>query len=289
MKRLTILGSTGSIGTNCLNVVETHPNDFAVAYLATHSNIELLYQQAAHFQPRAVAVVEPPRERDWVQRFNKLGVEYLTGVGALAEVAAAPEVEIVVNAVVGAAGMPATLNALRQGHTVALANKETLVVAGELVTAAARQHGGVLIPVDSEHSALWQCLAGESKERIETLILTASGGPFRQRPKEEFAKITVAEALHHPNWTMGRKITIDSATLMNKGLEVIEAHWLFATPVDRIRVLIHPQSIIHSMVEFVDGSIKAQLGVPDMRLPIQYTLAYPNRLPNRFPRMDFSI
>ncbi|MDZ7292375.1 MAG: 1-deoxy-D-xylulose-5-phosphate reductoisomerase [candidate division KSB1 bacterium] len=288
MKHLTILGSTGSIGTNCLKVVEAHPDEFRVGYLATYGNVELLYQQAQRFRPRAVVVVQAPPEQDWLRRFRALGIECLTGVAALAEIAAAAEVEIVVNAIVGAAGLPATLRALQQGHTVALANKETLVTAGELVTSEAGKHGGLLIPIDSEHSALWQCLVGESKDRIETLILTASGGPFRQRPKDEFAKITVAEALNHPNWTMGRKITIDSATLMNKGLEVIEARWLFDMPVDRIRVLIHPQSIIHSMVEFVDGSIKAQLGVPDMRLPIQYALTYPDRLPNNFPRMDFS-
>ncbi len=289
MKRLAILGSTGSIGTNCLNVVEAHPDEFEIGYLTTHGNVELLLQQAQHFRPRAVVVVQPPHEQHWVQRFKILGIEYLTGAAALAEIAAAPDVDITVNAVVGAAGLPATLGALRQGHTVALANKETLVVAGELVAAAAVKNDGLLIPIDSEHSALWQCLVGEARHRIETLILTASGGPFRLRPKEEFAKITVAEALNHPNWTMGRKITIDSATLMNKGLEVIEAHWLFGVPVDRIRVLIHPQSIIHSMVEFVDGSIKAQLGVPDMRLPIQYALTYPDRLPNQFPRMDFAL
>lgn len=288
MKRLAILGSTGSIGTNCLNVVETHPNEFEAVYLATHRNVKLLYEQAQHLRPRAVVVVQPP-EPDWARRFKALGTECLTGAAALAEVAAATDVDIVVNAVVGAAGLPATLSALRQGHTVALANKETLVVAGELVTSESIKHNGLLIPIDSEHSALWQCLVGESRQRIETLILTASGGPFRQRPKDDFANITVAEALKHPNWTMGRKITIDSATLMNKGLEVIEAHWLFGVPVDRLRVLIHPQSIIHSMVEFVDGSIKAQLGVPDMRLPIQYALTYPDRLPNRFPRLDFTL
>jgi 1-deoxy-D-xylulose-5-phosphate reductoisomerase len=289
MKRVAILGSTGSIGVNSLKVVETHPGAFEVAYLATHRNVELLHQQAQRFRPRAVVVVQPPAESAWRERFQKCGVEFLTGAQALAEMAAAAEVDVVVNAIVGAAGLPATLRALRQGHTVALANKETLVVAGELVTAEAQKYRSVLIPIDSEHSALWQCLAGESRQSIEQLILTASGGPFRQRPKDDFAKISVAEALRHPNWTMGRKITIDSATLMNKGLEVIEAHWLFAVPVERIRVLVHPQSIIHSMVEFVDGSIKAQLGVPDMRLPIQYALTYPERLPNRFPRLDFAI
>jgi 1-deoxy-D-xylulose-5-phosphate reductoisomerase len=288
MKRLTILGSTGSIGKNCLSVVEALPDEFEVVCLSTHGNIDLLYQQAQRFHPRAAVVVQPPKEQEWEKRFKNLGIELLTGAPALAEVAAATDVEIVVNAIVGAAGLPATLRALRNGRRVALANKETLVVAGELVTAEAEKHGGLLIPIDSEHSALWQCLVGELRQRIETLIVTASGGPFRQRSKEEFARITVAEALNHPNWSMGRKITIDSATLMNKGLEVIEAHWLFGVPVERIRVLVHPQSIIHSMVEFVDGSIKAQLGVPDMRLPIQYALTYPDRLPNELPRMDFA-
>ncbi len=289
MKRLTILGSTGSIGVNCLNVVEAHPAAFEVHCLAAHRNIELLYQQAQRFRPRVVVAVQPPVSSEWRERFKKLGVDFLVGTAALVEVAAATEVEVVVNAIVGAAGLPATLRALQQGRTVALANKETLVVAGELVTAEARKSGGQLIPIDSEHSALWQCLVGEPPQRIERLILTASGGPFRQRAKDEFARITLAEALNHPNWSMGQKITIDSATLMNKGLEVIEAHWLFDVPLERIHVLVHPQSIIHSMVEFVDGSIKAQLGVPDMRLPIQYALTYPDRLPNRFPRLDFSL
>jgi 1-deoxy-D-xylulose-5-phosphate reductoisomerase len=288
MKRLTILGSTGSIGVNCLNVVESLPGEFEIVGLATHRNIEALYEQAKRFRPAVVVVVQPPEEDDWKIRFNALGIVCLTGAAALAEVASDTNIDIIVNAIVGAAGLPATLRALQRGGTVALANKETLVTAGELVMAAARQYVGRLIPIDSEHSAIWQCLVGEPERRVETLILTASGGPFRQRPKKEFAGITVAEALSHPNWNMGRKITIDSATLMNKGLEVIEAHWLFGVPIERIRVLIHPQSIIHSMVEFVDGSIKAQLGVPDMRLPIQYALTYPDRLPNDFPRMDFS-
>jgi 1-deoxy-D-xylulose-5-phosphate reductoisomerase len=288
MKRLTILGSTGSIGGNCLNVVEALPGEFEIIYLSTHRRVELLYEQAQRFHPRAVIVVEPPAEKDWSARFRKLGIAVLTGAQGLVEAAADTKIDVVVNAIVGAAGLPATLQALRKGRTVALANKETLVVAGELVKSEMRAHGGQVIPIDSEHSALWQCLVGEPRHRIATLILTASGGPFRQRSKAEFAQITVSEALNHPNWNMGRKITIDSATLMNKGLEVIEAHWLFEIPVERIRVLIHPQSIIHSMVEFVDGSIKAQLGVPDMRLPIQYALTYPDRLPNNFPRMDFA-
>ncbi len=293
MKRLGILGSTGSIGTNCLQVVEALREEFEVTYLASHSNVELLWQQAQKFRPKAVALVQSAQHLngaayDIQRRFDALGVELLFGDKGLLELASRDDVDIVVNAIVGSAGLPATLRALANGVTLALANKETLVVAGELVTQTAKRTGATLIPIDSEHSALWQCLSGERLERLERVIITASGGPFREWPNAAFDKITVADALKHPNWRMGRKITIDSATLMNKGLEVIEAHWLFALPLAKISVLIHPQSIIHSMVEFVDGSIKAQLGLPDMRLPIQYALTYPDRLPNAFPRLDFA-
>lgn len=293
MKRLGILGSTGSIGTNALQVVEAQREAFAVTYLASHSNLALLYQQAQRFRPRAVAIVQPAQtlngaRAEWQRKFAGLGVELLFGEDGVLELAQRDDVDIVVNAIVGSAGLPATLRVLENGITLALANKETLVVAGELVTQTAQRTGAKLIPIDSEHSALWQCLCGERVERIERVIITASGGPFREWPREAFDKITVADALKHPNWSMGRKITIDSATLMNKGLEVIEAHWLFALPLAKISVLVHPQSIIHSMVEFVDGSIKAQLGLPDMRLPIQYALTYPDRLPNTFPRLDFA-
>jgi len=293
MKRLGILGSTGSIGTNCLQVLEALPGEFQVDYLATHSNVRLLLEQARRFRPAAAAVVQAPLRAaqewdDWRAAFAALEVELLAGAEGLVELAGRDTVDIVVNAIVGAAGLPATLRALQQGVTVALANKETLVIAGELVTAQAVAHGATLIPIDSEHSALWQCLCGERRERIHKVIITASGGPFRELPRNDFDKITVAQALQHPNWSMGRKITIDSATLMNKGLEVIEARWLFDLPVQQIEVLVHPQSLIHSMVEFVDGSIKAQLGLPDMRLPIQYALTYPDRLPNPFPRLDFT-
>ncbi len=293
MKRLGILGSTGSIGTNALQVVEAQREAFAVTYLASHSNLDLLYQQAQRFRPRAAAIVQPAQSlngarAEWQRKFATLGVELLFGEEGVLELAQRDDVDIVVNAIVGSAGLPATLRVLENGITLALANKETLVVAGELVTQTAKRTGAKLIPIDSEHSALWQCLSGERLERIERVIITASGGPFREWPHASFEKITVADALKHPNWSMGRKITIDSATLMNKGLEVIEAYWLFALPLAKISVLIHPQSIIHSMVEFVDGSIKAQLGLPDMRLPIQYALTYPDRLPNTFPRLDFS-
>jgi 1-deoxy-D-xylulose-5-phosphate reductoisomerase len=293
MKRLGILGSTGSIGTNCMQVIAALPGEFEVDYLATHRNARLLLEQARCFHPHAAAIVH---EQSWVGHerenlrceFAALGTELLFGAEGLVELAGRDTVDVVVNAVVGAAGLPATLRALETGATVALANKESLVIAGELVTTVASAHGATLIPIDSEHSALWQCLCGERRERIHKVVITASGGPFRELPAADFHKITVAQALKHPNWSMGRKITIDSATLMNKGLEVIEARWLFDLPLQQIEVLIHPQSIVHSMVEFVDGSIKAQLGLPDMRLPIQYALTYPDRLPNPFPRMDFA-
>ena len=293
MKRLGILGSTGSIGTNALQVVDAQREEFQVTYLASHSNLELLWQQAQRFRPRAAAIVRPGQtlngaKAEWQRKFAALGVELLFGDEGVLALAQRDDVDIVVNAIVGSAGLPATLRVLENGITLALANKETLVVAGELVTQTAKRTGAKLIPIDSEHSALWQCLCGERLERVERVIITASGGPFREWPRDTFDRITVADALKHPNWSMGKKITIDSATLMNKGLEVIEAHWLFALPLEKISVVIHPQSIIHSMVEFVDGSIKAQLGLPDMRLPIQYALTYPDRLPNTFPRLDFA-
>lgn len=288
MKRVTILGSTGSIGENSLDVVSRLPDSFSISYLATHGKVETLFAQAEKYRPCAVAIVQVSDAEMWRSRFKKLGVEFLTGLAGVEELAAREDVDVVVNAIVGAAGLRPTLAALKRGKTVALANKETLVTAGELVTATAHKHDAKIIPIDSEHSALWQCLEGESPEAVETIILTASGGPFRSRSYAEMEKATVAEALQHPNWSMGRKITIDSATLMNKGLEVIEACWLFNVSLAKIRVLIHPQSIIHSMVEFVDGSIKAQMGMPDMRIPIQYALSYPQRLPNDLPRLDFS-
>ncbi len=287
MKRLCLLGATGSIGRNSLDIVKRFPDAFHIQYLSAHRNVKRLFELAQQFRPRAVAYSGRSVADEWPAAFRRIGVELLVGREALETIAAQPDYDMLVNAVVGAAGLRPTLAAIRRGKQVALANKETLVCAGELVMRLASEHGSQIIPIDSEHSALWQCLVGEHRETIERLILTASGGPFREMAAADFRHVTVEQALQHPNWNMGRKITIDSATLMNKGLEVIEAYWLFGVDVDRISVLIHPQSIIHSMVEFIDGSIKAQLGLPDMRVPIQYALSYPDRLANDLPRMDF--
>ncbi len=282
MKRLAILGSSGSIGRQTLEVVAANPGVFAVHGLAARGDVDMLRQQAAAFRAACVVQGDPAVAMDG------FGVPVLYGEEGLVALACAPEVDQVVVATSGAAGFAPTLAALRAGKEVALANKEALVMAGEIVTAEARAHGVTLRPIDSEHSAVWQCLQGEDPAAVERLILTASGGPFRTWTAEQMAGITPADALRHPTWRMGPKITVDSATLFNKGLEVIEAHWLFGLPYERIEVLVHPQSIIHSMVEFRDGSIKAQLGFPDMRLPIQYALGYPERLPARYTALDWS-
>ena len=289
MKRLTLLGATGSIGKSCLDVVNEFPEEFSLEFLSARSNIELLYHQAQKFHPRAAAITALPESafKKWQEKFRKTGTELLLGDESLCQLAA-EKVDVTVNAIVGAAGLPATLQAIQNGSTIALANKETLVIAGELVKHHLQKYNATLLPIDSEHSAIWQCLCGESQNQIRKIILTASGGPFRKKSSDDFSKITVEQALDHPNWDMGHKISIDSATMMNKGLEIIEAFWLFELPLKKIEVLVHPQSIIHSMVEFIDGSIKAQLGLPDMRLPIQYALSYPDRLPNNFPRLDFT-
>ncbi len=287
MKRVAILGSTGSIGRSCLEVIEQQRERFQVQYLSANGNVERLLDQARKFRPKAVAVLKESDIAGHSGEFNKIGVELLAGFDGLLEISRRDDMDIVVNALVGAVGLLPTLNALKPHRRIALANKETLVIGGQFVMARAKELGAEIIPIDSEHSALLQCLAGENAESIAAVILTASGGPFRKRAIEEFAKVTPEQALNHPNWNMGKKITIDSATLMNKGLEVIEAHWLFNLETSKIKVVIHPQSIIHSMVEFRDGSIKAQLGLPDMRLPIQYALTYPDRLPATFPRLDF--
>jgi len=287
MKRLCLLGATGSIGKNCLDIVERFPEKFSIRSISAYSNVQALYALAQRVKPVTAALSQSHIAAGWERKFRDLGVEFLAGENAPEEIASRGDYDVLVNAIVGAAGLRPTVQAIENGKNVALANKETLVIAGELVMRLAREKGVQVIPIDSEHSALWQCLVGEDRQRIERLIITASGGPFRELPQAEFDQVTVEQALDHPNWKMGQKITIDSATLMNKGLEVIEAYWLFDVPVEKISVLIHPQSIIHSMVEFVDGSIKAQLGLPDMRLPIQYALAYPERLPNDLPRMDF--
>lgn len=276
MKKLTILGSTGSIGTQTLDVVRAHPEAFEVEGLAAGNNIELLIQQVLEFKPSKVSVGSKESAEQIKQQLPS-HIEVFYGEQGLIEIAAGTDADTVVTAVMGSMGLPSTLAAIDAGKTIGLANKETLVTAGHLVTARARQKGVQLLPIDSEHSALFQCLNGEPRERIHQLTLTASGGSFRDRTREQLKHVTVADALKHPNWSMGSKITIDSATMANKGLEVIEAHWLFDMPYDQISVLLHPESIIHSFVEFVDTSIIAQLGNPDMRVPIQYALTYPDR------------
>jgi 1-deoxy-D-xylulose-5-phosphate reductoisomerase len=287
MKRISILGSTGSIGSNCLNVIEALNHNFQVQYLTTNCNIGLLFEQAQKFRPKAVAVLNEDEAISYSARFKKIGVELLAGFQGILEISQCEDVDIVVNALVGAVGLQPTLHAIKKNCRLALANKESLVIGGQFVMQKVRDIGAEIIPIDSEHSALLQCLTGEDAARVQRIFLTASGGPFRELSAKHFPQVTVEQALNHPNWNMGPKITIDSATLMNKGLEVIEAHWLFNLPAANIQVVIHPQSIIHSMVEFADGSIKAQLGLPDMRIPIQYALTYPDRLPADFPRLDF--
>jgi 1-deoxy-D-xylulose-5-phosphate reductoisomerase len=286
LKHIAILGSTGSIGRNCLSVIHNLPDRFSITYLTTNTNIELLQNQIAHFHPRGVVVLDEAKAAV-LRSIIGDSVEVLAGREGLLEIVRRDDVDLVINSIVGFAGLKPTVEAIKYRKQIALANKETLVVAGELVTSLVREYGVHLIPIDSEHSAILQCLAGEDRNSASRIILTASGGPLLNTPKDAFASITVEQALNHPNWKMGNKITIDSATLMNKGLEVIEARWLFGVPIERIDVVIHPQSIIHSMVEFVDGSIKAQLGIPDMKIPIQYALTYPERCPLNGSRIDF--
>jgi len=287
-KKLTIWGSTGSIGRQTLDVVNRYQERFEIVSLTAHHNASLLLEQARKFRPRDVVITGDVREKKWEEEFRKLGVKLLRGKDGLLEIAARGGEDLIVNALVGGVGLEPTIIALGVGVPIALANKEVLVMAGELVTMEAEKHGTVLLPVDSEHSAIFQCLQGEENKSIKKIFLTASGGPFLKRNKSELSNVTVEAALAHPNWRMGKKVTIDSATLMNKGFEVIEARWLFGIDPDKIEVVIHPQSIIHSMVEFVDGSIKAQMGVPDMRIPISYALAYPERWAGDYGWMDFT-
>ena len=284
---IAILGSTGSIGTQALDVIREQREHLHVEVLSAHSNCDLLIQQALEFQPNAVVIGDVTKFDHVRDALFDAGIKVYAGPEALEQVVEMDGIHMVLTALVGAAGLRPTLRAIAAGKHIALANKETLVVAGALVMEAARKHRVDIHPVDSEHSAIYQCLAGEVLNPIEKIILTASGGPFRGRDREALASVTRAQALKHPNWTMGAKITLDSASLMNKGLEVIEARWLFDLPMDAIDVVVHPQSIIHSCVQFEDGSIKAQLGLPDMKLPIQYALGYPRRLPNAFPRFSF--
>ena len=279
MKRISILGSTGSIGVSTLDVVGAHPDQFTVTALAAGRNITLMKQQIERFRPRLAAVIDEAHARELRRLLGPASTtDILFGPEGYRETAAVADADMVVSAMVGAAGLLPTLDAIEAGKDIALANKETLVMAGHLVLRKAAEMGVKIIPVDSEHSAIFQCLQGHRREDVRRIILTASGGPFLHASAEELSKVTPAQALRHPNWTMGKKITIDSATMMNKGLEVIEAGWLFDLPGTAIDVLIHPQSIVHSLVEYRDGSVIAQMGVPDMRIPIAYALSYPHRL-----------
>lgn len=286
-KHIAILGSTGSIGRSSLEVIARFPDRFRVRYLTAHRNVDLLAQQIRRFHPRGV-VVHEQASVSLIRELIDGSTEVLTGEEGLCEVVSRNDVDTVLSSLVGFAGLRPTYAAVDAGKDVALANKEALVVGGSIIMSKAMERGVRILPVDSEHSAILQCLQGENLDSVARLSLTASGGPFRERDARELAEVTKEEALTHPTWRMGKKITIDSATLMNKGLEVIEAFWLFGLPPERIEVIIHPQSIIHSMVEFVDGSMKAQLGIPDMKIPIQYALTYPERLPAPHQRIDFS-
>lgn len=286
MKQIAILGSTGSIGTQTLDVVRQHPAEFGVYALTAHRSVELLIEQALEFNPAVVCIADEscyPRLRE---ALSDLPIQVMAGERALEELVTMPEIDVVVAAMVGYAGLPPTIAAIKAKKTIALANKETLVVAGEIICRLAQRHNVSILPVDSEHSAIFQSLVGEDMDSIEKLLLTASGGPFRTFSLEQMQHVTATQALQHPNWEMGAKITIDSASMMNKGFEVIEARWLFDIPVEKIQVLVHPQSVVHSAVQFVDGSVKAQLGTPDMRMPIQYALTYPQRWQSDVPRLD---
>ena len=286
-KRIAILGSTGSIGAQALDVVREQPEHFQVELLSCGNNVDLLIKQALEFTPNAVVIGDPAKLEQVKEVLFPAGIKAYAGAEALEQAVTMEGIDLVLTALVGYAGLRPTLAAIAAGKHIALANKETLVVAGELVTKAAREKGVNIYPVDSEHSAIFQCLAGEWHNPIEKIVLTASGGPFRGRTRDDLAKVTKAQALKHPNWDMGAKITIDSASLMNKGLEAIEAKWLFDLRKDQIEIIVHPQSIIHSIVQFRDGSMKAQMGLPDMKLPIQYAMAYPDRLSTTWPRFDF--
>ncbi len=286
-KRIAIFGSTGSIGTQALDVIEANPNLFEVEILTAHTNDELLVKQALQFNPNVVVIVDEKKYEKVKQALASTDVKVFTGEQSLEEVAAFDTYDMMLAAIVGFAGLKPTLKAIENKKAIALANKETLVVAGDIVMQKAVENRVPIIPVDSEHSAIFQCLVGEHRNKIDKIILTASGGPFRGRKPNFLLNVKRDHALQHPNWSMGAKITIDSATLMNKGLEMIEAKWLFNLAPEQIQVVIHPQSIIHSMVQFEDGSLKAQMGLPDMKLPIQYAMAFPQRLANNFPRYDF--
>lgn len=288
-RTIAILGSTGSIGTQTLQVVEEHPDLFEVYAITAGSNVERLIEQAHKFNPEAVVIADESKYETLKEALADKPIKIYAGYDSICQIVKASPIDIVVTAMVGFSGLRPTIEAIKAGKAIALANKETLVVAGEYITQLAIEHKVPLLPVDSEHSAIFQCLAGETNNGIEKIILTASGGPFRTMSMEELEHVTKKEALRHPNWSMGAKITIDSASMMNKGFEVIEAKWLFGLNADKIDVVVHPQSVIHSMVQFADGAVKAQLGTPDMRLPIMYALSYPTRLASSFDRLDFEI
>ena len=286
-RAIAILGSTGSIGTQTLQVVEEHPECFEVYALTAKSRVDELIEQARKFNPEAVVIADKTKYEKLKEALADLPIKVYAGYEAICEIVQSEPIDVVVTAMVGFSGLRPTIEAIKAGKAIALANKETMVVAGELITRLANEYKVPIMPVDSEHSAIFQCLAGEEHNRIEKLILTASGGPFRTFTAEQLEKVTKEQALKHPNWSMGAKITIDSATMMNKGFEVMEAKWLFGIEAKDIEVVVHPQSVIHSMVQFTDGAVKAQLGTPDMRLPIMYALSYPSRLKSSFERLDF--
>lgn len=287
-KHIAILGSTGSIGRQALEVIDKHPDYFCIEVLTANNNADLLIRQALKYKPNAVVIANEALYQQVHQILDPADIKVYTGRSALNSIVEISDIDIVLTAMVGFSGLQPTIHAINAGKEIALANKETLVVAGEYITRLAKERGVNIYPVDSEHSAIFQCIIGEFHNKIEKIILTASGGPFRGKSRNELKSVSRDQALNHPNWNMGNKITIDSATLMNKGLEVIEAHWLFGVDPGQIEVVIHPQSIIHSMVEFSDGSLKAQMGVPDMRIPIQFALSFPNRLKSDFPRYSFA-
>ena len=286
-RNIAILGSTGSIGTQALEVIKAHQDRFAVEVLVANNNVDLLIKQAIEFKPNAVVIGDERKYKEVADVLLNHDIKVYAGAESIVQIMEMDTIDLVLTAMVGFSGLKPTMAAIKAGKSIALANKETLVVAGELVTSLAKEKGVNILPVDSEHSAIFQCLAGEWHNKIEKIYLTASGGPFRGKSIEELKNITKEQALKHPNWEMGNKITIDSATLMNKGLEMIEAKWLFNLKADQIDVIVHPQSIIHSIVQFQDGSMKAQMGLPDMKLPIQYAISYPERLKSDFPRFNF--
>lgn len=285
---IVVLGSTGSIGTQTLDIIKEYPDRFKVAGLVARKNWELLAKQAREAMPLRVAIADTSYYEQLREALSDLPISVEAGDEAVASIAAMPEADTTVTAMVGYSGLMPTIKAIESGKRIALSNKETLVVAGELITGLASKHNVEIVPVDSEHSAIFQCLVGEDRSRLRNILLTASGGPFRTYTKEQMENVTAADALKHPNWNMGAKVTIDSASMMNKGFEMIEARWLFDCQPDKIKILVHPQSVVHSMVEFCDGSVKAQLGVPDMHLPIRYALGYPNRLESKAEPLSFA-